>query len=114
MLEVVVVVGLIGLLTLMVAPSIRTAMAESQLEADQNRLYLDLQWAKTLAPSQSKGANRTGTRMFVVFDTTRSLWEIYQDNGDSTYNAGSDLLLKRDSLSRTSRFGFPSGFSLPP
>jgi len=113
LMEVIVVVVLIGILSGLVAPKLTTSMGESQLDADCNRLFSDLQWAKTQAPSQSVGMTRSGTRIYVVFDTLHNSWTIYRDNGDSTFGAAQDTVIKRDSLAGTSRFGFKSGFALP-
>lgn len=111
--EVIIVVVLIGLLSALVVPKLTTSMGESQLDADCNRLFSDLQWAKTQAPSQSSGMNRSGTRVYVLFDTLHRSWTIYRDNGDSTFNATQDTVVKRDSLAGTSRFGFSSSFTKP-
>lgn len=111
--EVLIVVVIVGLLSALVAPKFTTSMAESQLEADCNRLASDLQWAKTQAPNQSTGMNRSGIRIYVLFDTLHRSWTIYRDNGDSTFNASQDSVIKRDSLALTSRFGFGSSFSRP-
>jgi prepilin-type N-terminal cleavage/methylation domain-containing protein len=112
--EVVIVVVIVGLLSALAVPKFTTSMGESQLEADSNRLFTDLQWAKTQAPSQSSDINRSGTRMFVVFDTARKSWSIYLDkNGDSTFTANQDSLVKRDSFAGTTRFGFASNFTRP-
>ncbi|MBK9576384.1 MAG: prepilin-type N-terminal cleavage/methylation domain-containing protein [Fibrobacterota bacterium] len=111
--ELIVVVVLIGLLSALVVPRLTTSMGESQLDADCNRLFSDLQWAKTQAPSQSTGMNRSGTRIYVLFDTLHRSWTIYRDNGDSTFDASQDTAIKRDSLAGTSRFGFDASFALP-
>jgi len=113
LMEVIVVVVLIGILSGLVAPKLTTSMGESQLDADCNRLFSDLQWAKTQAPSQSTSMNRSGTRIYVIFDTLHKSWTIYRDNGDSTFDASQDTVIKRDSLAGTSRFGFKSGFTPP-
>lgn len=112
--EILSVVVIIGLLSALAIPKITTSMGESQLEADSNRLFTDLLWAKTQAPSQSSGMTRSGTRIFVVFDTLHRSWSIYRDNGDSTFNSTQDgPPIKIDSLSSTSRFGFQSTFARP-
>lgn len=111
--EIIVVVVLIGMLSAMLAPKLTTSMGESQLDADCNRLFSDLQWAKAQAPNQSSGMNRSGTRIFVVFDTLHRSWTIYRDNGDSTFSSTQDTVIKRDSLAGTSRFGFHSSFTRP-
>ncbi|MBK8801030.1 MAG: prepilin-type N-terminal cleavage/methylation domain-containing protein [Fibrobacteres bacterium] len=111
--EVIIVVVLIGLMSALVVPKLTTSMSESQLDADCNRLFSDLQWAKTQAPSQSTGMNRSGTRIFVLFDTLHSSWTIYRDNGDSTFQSSQDTVIRRDSLAGTSRFGFEASFARP-
>lgn len=111
--EILVVLVIVGVLAALAAPGFLTSMGENQLDADANRLMLDLQWAKNASPKLSSGPNRTGTRLFVIFDTAHKSWTIYKDNGDATFDAATDIVLKRDSLSGTSRFGFASGFSPP-
>jgi type II secretion system protein H len=111
--EMLVVLVVVGLLAAIATPRFLTSMGESQLDADANRLMLDLQWAKTEAPKLSSGPTRTGTRLFVVLDTIHKSWTIYKDNGDSTFDTATDTMVKRDSLAGTSRFGFAPGFTVP-
>lgn len=111
--EILTVVAIVGLLSAIAVPRFMASMGESQLEADCNRLFADLQWAKTQAPNQSSGMTRSGTRIFVVFDTLHRSWTVYRDNGDSTFNASQETQIKRDSLAGSSRFGFASSFPLP-
>lgn len=112
--EILVVLVVLGILSAVAVPQFLRSMAESQLDADCNRLFADLQWARTQATSQSVAMNRSGTRIFMAFDTATGSWIMQKDDGDSTFEAAADPVLRRDRLSGTSRFGFASGFSPPP
>jgi prepilin-type N-terminal cleavage/methylation domain-containing protein len=111
--ELIIVVVIIGILAGVSIPRFWKSMGESQLEADSNRLLLDLQWAKTQVPTQSTASNRSGTRIFVAFDTTQGSWTIYKDNGDFAFDPSQDTVIKVDALAASSRFGFKSTFAMP-
>src|ERR1035437_860457 len=113
LIELMVVLAIVGILSALAIPKFLTSMGESQLDADANRLMLDLQWAKSAGPKLSSGPNRAGTLLFVILDATHKSWTIYKDNGDNTFNAATDAMVKRDSLAGTSRFGFSSDFPTP-
>jgi type II secretory pathway pseudopilin PulG len=112
--EILVVLVIVGILSALAIPKFFTSMGESQLDADANRLMLDLQWAKTEAPKESTGPNRTGARLYVILDTARRSWTIYRDNGNNTFDgAPTDTVIRIDSLAKTTRFGFLSAFPVP-
>ncbi|MEN9355031.1 MAG: hypothetical protein RL318_2356 [Fibrobacterota bacterium] len=108
LLELMVVIVIIGILSMLAIPKVNGFLAAQRLGADANRLYLDLQWARTLAA-------KTSIRHYVVLSGTS--WQIFREastplnlayNGEAT-----ETKLKQDSLSVGVQFGIASGVSAP-
>lgn len=107
--EVITVVIVLGLLAALAVPRFFASTGMNQLDADANRLFLDMQWART-------AATRCQCRIYVVFDTVGATsWSIYKEkSGDLAFTAGTDSLVRRDSLGKAVRFGFGSNFTALP
>lgn len=106
--EVITVVIVLGLLAALAVPRFFASTAMSQMDADANRLFLDMQWART-------AATRCQCRIYTVFDTLGTKWAVYKEkSGDLVFDAASDSLIRRDSLGNTVRFGFGSNYGSVP
>jgi prepilin-type N-terminal cleavage/methylation domain-containing protein len=109
MVEVLTVVILVGILSSLAISKFLSSHARDALDGDANRLYSDLLFARNISSSTLK-------QHYVIFNATRKTWSIYKEcnNNDKFDGSRIDSLVKIDSLSPHSRFGFSTNFtSLP-
>ncbi len=108
MLELMVVVVLIGIIAAMSMPKLQDFLSLQRLSADSNRLFMDIQSARTLA-------SKSAIRHYLVF--TDSSWSIYRETSSPRnlkFNgANTDSLIKTEVLSHGIQFG-TSGFGSIP
>lgn len=108
LLELMVVVVLIGILALLSMPKLQGFLSLQRLNADSNRLFLDIQLARTLAAKSS-------IRHYLVF--SGRTWSLYQEASSPrnlTFDGiATERRIRTDSLSPGIQFG-TSGFPSPP
>jgi type II secretory pathway pseudopilin PulG len=110
MVEVLSVVVIVGILSALAVPRFLANSGKSQLDADANRLFLDLQWARTFS-------SKTQRRVYVAFDATARSWSVYKECSsplNATLETSADCLVQRDSLGTSVRFGFGHDFASVP
>lgn len=104
LIELLVVIALIGILSAIAVPLLRTYTREAQLDGDANILFLDLQWMKGRAVVTNKKYSMTfGTA--TVDGTTRLTWSIYED--------GNAVAKRTNSAGVGVQLGRPSGVPAP-
>lgn len=103
--EMLVVIGVVGILVLMAAPSFNRSQSESRLDGVAGRLTSDIQMTRMLA-------TKSGFYSFLLLDGGGNRWSIWLDKDRSNaLDTTKDSLVRRDALETTVRFGF--GFTAP-
>jgi prepilin-type N-terminal cleavage/methylation domain-containing protein len=107
LLEMMIVIVVIGILAVLAAPKLSAFLALQRLSGDANRIFTDIQLARTLAAKSS-------ARHYVVF--SGSQWYIYRENtGNLAFDgAAAETFVKSDTLSPFVQFGIASGVGTIP
>lgn len=108
MIELMTVVVLIGILSAIAVPRMFVSHSLSALDGDFTIM-------KQVIERGRKAAMKTGVRHYMTINPATRTWSLYKEKSNPlnmVYDAGTDSLVARDTLSPSVRFGF--GFSAPP
>lgn len=99
MVEILVVVVILGIMSAVAIPKFLTSQALGELDSDMVRLGQVMELGR-------RKAWLTGYMHYLVLDLTTNSWTLYRESGaNTTFNAGTDIPVLTDSLSKRSRFG---------